>query len=408
VDYCFPLPESVSTDKRRLYQILVNLVGNAVKFTARGGVRVGIQCLSGPAGSARMRFAVSDTGIGIAPERITDLFQPFMQVDASATRRYGGTGLGLAISKRLAQALGGDIEVTSESGAGSTFTLTIDIGSLDGVPMFQFAPTAAAVDEEIGARRQALALQGRVLLVEDVPAIEVVLSQILRKLNLEVHCAPNGRIACQLALKSLADGCPFDMILMDIQMPEMDGYEATSRLRSQGWQGPIVALTAHAMVGDREKCLRAGCDGYLAKPVVISELHAVLARYLKVPAVCSGPAAAAREAIAPSGLFADGFLSPGQIAELLAAFSAELPSRAKSIEDAWHKRDFQTLAEWTHQLKGTAGMYGFPDISALARVIHEHLKKNADPEPLRPTIAELVKLCQNAAQSTMKAQNLTL
>ena len=148
VDYRFPLPETIRTDPARLRQILVNLLGNAVKFTGQGDVRLTIRCLREAAGPPRIQFAVSDAGIGIPADKIGELFQPFVQVDGSATRRYGGTGLGLAISKRLAEALGGDIEVISELGKGSTFTLTIDPGSLDGVRMLQGPKTVAAADVE--------------------------------------------------------------------------------------------------------------------------------------------------------------------------------------------------------------------------------------------------------------------
>ena len=226
-------------------------------------------------GSARMQFAVSDTGIGIPSEKIGELFQPFMQVDGSASRRYGGTGLGLVISKRLATALGGDIEVVSELGKGSTFTLTIDAGPLQGVRMLQSPELTVAAEEGSSSEEQKPMLQGRVLLVEDVPGVQFVLGCILRKLNLQVEIAEDGLAACQMAEKSKAEGKPYDLILMDIQMPKMNGYEATHWLRHHGWQGPIVALTAHAMVGDREKCLEAGCNDYLSKPVNATELRDV-------------------------------------------------------------------------------------------------------------------------------------
>jgi len=227
-----------------------------------------------------MQFAVSDTGIGIHPEKIRELFQPFMQADASATRRYGGTGLGLAISKRLAKALNGEIGVASELGKGSTFTLTIDVGPLEGVPMLQAPQVAPIAAEEPAPKEQEPALHGRVLLVEDAPGIQLVVRQMFRKMNLEVEVADNGQMACRLTEKSRTAGSPYDLILMDMQMPEMNGYEATRWLRQHGEEMPIVALTAHAMVGDREKCLEAGCNDYLAKPITAAALRDMLARYL--------------------------------------------------------------------------------------------------------------------------------
>ena len=279
-NYLWPLPETIHTDPARLRQILLNLVSNAVKFTEQGEVCVAIGCQCDDHGPARLTFAVSDSGIGIPTERINELFQPFMQVDGSASRSYGGTGLGLAISKRLAAALGGDIRVVSELGQGSTFTLTIDAGPLHGVRMLQSPELAVTAKAGSSSAKQEPMLQGRVLLVEDVPGVQFVLGQILQKFNLQVEIAEDGLVACQMAEKSKAEGSPYDLILMDIQMPTMNGYEATRWLRNHGWQGPVVALTAHAMVGDREKCLEAGCNDYLSKPVNATELWAVLRRQL--------------------------------------------------------------------------------------------------------------------------------
>jgi PAS domain S-box-containing protein len=301
VDYEFPLPERIHTDPVRLRQILVNLLGNAVKFTQRGAVRLAVRCLRGNGGAAQMEFAVSDTGIGIPPDKIAELFQPFMQADASATRRYGGTGLGLAISKRLANALGGDIQVSSELGNGSTFTVTIQVGSLQGVSMLQTFPAAPAAREEpplggapaqrvggsAGQRVGQPTLHGRLLLAEDSPDVQLLVRNLLGAMGLKVEIADNGQTACDMARQAKAAGRPYDLILMDIQMPQRNGYEATAWLRQHGWQGPIVAMTAHAMVGDREKCLAAGCNDYLAKPLTAAALRDVLARHL-------GPAAALR------------------------------------------------------------------------------------------------------------------
>ena len=297
IDYKWPLPRAIHTDPARLRQILVNLLSNAVKFTEQGEVRVTVWSTEQGARSrerdssaspsapcsllpAFMHFAVSDTGIGIPIEKIDTLFQPFVQIDGSASRRHGGTGLGLAISKRLAAALGGDIEVVSELGKGCTFTLTIDVGSLEGVRMLQSLEPSVAAEEGAPSEEQELTLCGRVLLAEDVPDVHLVLGKVLRELNLQVEIAEDGRAACQMAEKSKADGKPYDLILMDIQMPRMNGYEAVAWLRDHDWQGPIVALTAHAMTGDREKCLEAGCNDYLSKPVNRAELWSVLQQHL--------------------------------------------------------------------------------------------------------------------------------
>jgi CheY-like chemotaxis protein len=226
-----------------------------------------------------MQFAISDTGMGIPADKIGELFEPFSQVDGSASRRYGGTGLGLAISRRLAKALGGDVEVTSQLDKGSTFTLTIDAGPLKGMHMLQSPDSPSSAEQELSSMEHNVLLYGRVLLVEDVPDVCVALRYILRWMNLESDVADSGDLACEMAEKSRADGRPYDLILMDIQMPGMNGYGATRWLRQHGWEGPIVALTAHALVGDREKCLEAGCNDYIAKPITGSGLRNALLRY---------------------------------------------------------------------------------------------------------------------------------
>jgi two-component system sensor histidine kinase/response regulator len=288
VDYAPRLPVTIHTDPLRLRQVLTNLIGNAVKFTEHGSVRIAVDCVTGPDDSARLQFAISDTGIGIPADRIGELFEPFTQLDGSATRRHGGTGLGLAISRRLANALGGNVQVASRLGEGSTFTLTIDAGSV-GDASAQPPPRVSATAEEkpCSAQREA-ALHGRVLLAEDVAAISFVLRQLLEEMNLEVETVDDGHAACVLAQKSQADERPFNLILMDIQMPRMDGYQATVWLRQHGWQGPIVALTAHALTGDREKCLAAGCNDYLAKPITVKSLRDVLSQYLGSPTTPAG------------------------------------------------------------------------------------------------------------------------
>ncbi|HUT92424.1 MAG TPA: ATP-binding protein [Thermoguttaceae bacterium] len=275
-----PLPRVIQTDPVRLRQILVNLIGNAIKFTEQGTVRIDLSCSQDPDAGPRVHFAVTDTGIGMAPELIRKLYQPFTQADASVTRRFGGSGLGLAISKRLAEVLDGDIEAESQPGKGSTFTLTIDPGSLEGVPMLDAHPNAPTEREKPAATGSTEKLYGRVLLAEDGPDNQRLIRFLLNKAGLEVDLAENGQIACDKALASESEGRPYDLILMDVQMPEMDGYTATRQLREHRWRGPIVALTAHAMEGDRERCLEAGCDDYASKPIDRTTLLRVAAKHI--------------------------------------------------------------------------------------------------------------------------------
>jgi len=280
VTYQPPLPPAIRTDATRLRQILVNLVGNAIKFTPSG--RVGITVRSAPddGGPARVQFEVSDTGIGMTPQEQSRLFRPFTQIDMAYARRFRGTGLGLSISQKLAGLLGGRIDVVSEPGQGSTFTLTIPCGPA-GVGTAPAPAGPAPPDAPAAAPRpHQVRLQGTVLLAEDDPDVRALLSRILAASGLQVDTAEDGRIAWEKATSSKAAGKAYDVILMDCQMPELDGYEVSRRLRREGWAGPIVALTAHAMAGDREKCLEAGCDDYLSKPMSSEALLGKMALHL--------------------------------------------------------------------------------------------------------------------------------
>ncbi|HET6328963.1 MAG TPA: ATP-binding protein, partial [Planctomycetaceae bacterium] len=268
--YPGPIPETIESDPTRLRQILINLVGNALKFTETGGVQISVRYLPDPhrVGSGRLEFAVRDTGIGMSCDELARLFRPFTQADASTTRRFGGTGLGLTISKRFADLLGGDLVAESEAGRGSTFTVTVAIGTLDGVPLSQ-PTTDSGVPRSPVPRGNSTAkrLSCRVLVAEDGIDNQRLLSFLLRKAGAEVEVVDNGLAAMERALAAQQEGKPFAVILMDMQMPIMDGYTSTSKLRSAGYSGAIIALTAHTMAGDRERCLAAGCDDYATKPI---------------------------------------------------------------------------------------------------------------------------------------------
>lgn len=275
-----PLPETVLTDPLRLRQILVNLVANAVKFTDRGEVqiRARLACCDG---AARLCIEVSDTGIGMDEEEVSRLFVAFTQVDNSAARKFGGSGMGLCISKRLAEALGGAIDVRSTPGRGSVFCVTIDPGPLDGVAMVDEQPSQTILPKRAAVNAaDPIRLCGRILMAEDGQDNQRLIALLLRKAGIEVTAVNNGRLATEAALAASEGGQPFDVILMDMQMPVMDGYEATRQLRTAGYAGPIVALTAHAMSGDCQKCLEAGCSDYATKPIDRQKLLATVAHWM--------------------------------------------------------------------------------------------------------------------------------
>lgn len=267
-----PVPQWVCTDPLRLRQILINLIDNAIKFTAAGTVhvRVGLDELTEP----RLVCEVEDAGAGMPPEVVQRLFRPFEQADLSTTRRFGGTGLGLAITRQLAQLLGGDVTVASQVGKGSTFRVTIATGPLQGV---ERVVTASELPQEVvvPAPASAPGVAGlRVLVVEDGRDNQRLIAHILQRAACVFETADNGQVCLD---RLSAPDAAFDVVLMDVQMPVMDGLTATDHLRRRGCQVPIVALTANATPEDREACHAAGCDAFLTKPIDRRELMAVLA-----------------------------------------------------------------------------------------------------------------------------------
>jgi signal transduction histidine kinase/ActR/RegA family two-component response regulator len=281
-EFSTPIPATVQSDPTRLRQILLNLVSNAVKFTPQGGVRVIVSMCDDPAldSTARMQFTVHDTGIGLTPEQQAKLFQPFTQADQSTTRRFGGTGLGLAICKRLVEAMGGSIALHSEVGVGSEFSVTLPTGPLNGVEMVQPKLEPIAAPAPASGWRSLDRSVGRVLLAEDSPDNRRLLQRLLQRCGWEVEVVEDGKAALKRALAS-NNGDTFHLILMDMQMPEMDGYEATETLRRQGYAGRIMALTAHASDADRTRCLAAGCDDYITKPYNLEHLIESIRRHIE-------------------------------------------------------------------------------------------------------------------------------
>ncbi|HEX4923696.1 MAG TPA: CHASE domain-containing protein [Bdellovibrionales bacterium] len=263
-DQATPLPATIVSDPTRLRQILVNVIGNAIKFTHSGEVRVTAGLREASARPAQIYFRIADTGTGISRAQATKLFRPFTQADSSMTRRFGGTGLGLALSRRLARGLGGDVELLeSAPGRGSVFEVRVDAGSVEGVPRVTSVMAPAGRSTPQSRVPQYGALSGvRVLLVDDVIDNQVLMGRFLKMAGAEVDYASNGREGIEKALAR-----DYHIVLMDIQMPEVDGYEASRELRRLGFKRPIVALTAHALKEEREKTFQAGCNDHLTKPI---------------------------------------------------------------------------------------------------------------------------------------------
>jgi CheY-like chemotaxis protein len=271
--YGADLPEYFDGDEMRIRQIVFNLVGNAVKFTTAGQVGIDAHGIRHRAGIWRLTIAVRDTGIGIPADRLPHLFQDFVQVNSADNRRFGGSGLGLAICQRLAALMNGSIAAESELGVGSSFSFVVELPEAR-TPSVEarHLPEPATVHRVIDAQ---------ILLAEDNVVNQKVATQMLTGMGCQVTVAKNGREAVEFARRSR-----FSLILMDCQMPEMDGFEAARTIRASVGPAPvIIALTGNALAGDRERCLAAGMNDYLAKPFRRAELAGILARYLPVAEV---------------------------------------------------------------------------------------------------------------------------
>ncbi|TWW07856.1 hypothetical protein E3A20_30150, partial [Planctomyces bekefii] len=271
------VPETIVSDPVRLKQILINIIGNAIKFTQMGRVSVVVHLIAAgkTAELNALAFDVNDTGIGISVDQQDRLFKPFSQADSSTSRKYGGTGLGLELSKRLALGLGGDLQMLfSAPGKGSLFRVQVPIGSIQSSRLIHDLDASPAPRSR-AANLYGEALKGiRVLLAEDSPDNQVLISRLLRAQCAEVVIVNNGEEAIPRAIRE-----KFDVILMDLQMPILDGFEATKRLRAMGCQTPIVALSAHAMKEEMDRSIQSGCNDHLTKPIDPQVLVQKLAFY---------------------------------------------------------------------------------------------------------------------------------
>ncbi len=272
-----PIPPRLLTDPTRLQQILVNLIGNAIKFTKSGTVKLSVRWGDCQQNEGILRIQVTDTGIGIADHQLQNLFQSFTQADSGTARQFGGTGLGLVISRRLAMLMGGNLRAESQLGVGSTFTLTVACGLCLANNM---SHRTGSSDPD----NAVLSLENvHVLVADDAPDNQKLLTYNLRKVGATFEVAGNGLVALEM-IEAARLTKPFDVVLMDIQMPLLDGYAATRQLRERSDNTPVIALTANAMTGDHEKCLAAGCNDYLTKPINREKLIAAIAHWAKTPA----------------------------------------------------------------------------------------------------------------------------
>lgn len=381
IEHHFPLPGIIHTDPTRLKQILLNLCSNAVKFTEQGAVRIEI---SWDQPGEHLQFSVRDTGIGMNEEQQQHLFGRFSQADESTTRRFGGSGLGLYISKQLAEKLGGDIDLTSTPGEGSCFTAVIDCGPVSQKDIVHNTEQIKEqIKEQIAAQTDSehLRLCGHILLAEDNKDNQDLISYYLEQLGLQVSIADNGAIAVDMAQKN-----EFDLILMDMQMPVLDGLHATGQLRSEGYKQPIVALTANAMKSYQQQCLQMGFTDFLSKPIDRPVFKQTLAKYLPIDQqpVDKKHAASADDVVA-------------KLLAIKLKVIRKLPTYLQNLIHYAMTQQWDELQMEAHKLKGVGGSIGFPEITEAAAEL-ETAAKEKDTALASTSLGTLNLHCMQAVQ----------
>ena len=377
-----PIPKSIESDPVRFRQILMNIIGNAIKFTDTGGVKINVSLRESTTGRHLFEVVVVDTGIGIDESQIERLFEPFSQEDSSTTRSYGGTGLGLAISRRFARLLGGDITVKSSKGIGSSFTITIDAGEVSGEMIDRIDLSALSRREPEIQDLVTSVDRGsvHVLLVEDSPDNQRLISTILRREGIKVDIAANGMEAVHLALEKNERDTPYNVILMDMQMPVLDGYSATRELRTSNYTGVIVALTAHAMADSRQECIDAGCDDFLTKPINREILIRTCFQYGGAEDNKPGHPDEVDE----------------EMIEIVDEFIERLDETVDELWDAIRNERYRHVASLIHQLKGTGGSYGYDEITTCAEKVESTFKPENSISETLITMATLAETCKRA------------
>ena len=379
------LPAQIRTDSTRLLQCLINLVNNAIKFTEKGRVYLNVS-LEDKNNQPYIRFDVEDTGIGIPPERQENIFESFVQADGSTSRKFGGAGLGLAITKQLSELLGGELTLTSEEGKGSVFSIVIPAGlDVTKQPLLDRYNIANYTDIAKEQMEQP-EFSGHVLVAEDVETNQMLAKSLLERMGLEVIIAADGEEAVEKALAQ-----EFDLILMDIQMPYMNGYEATKTLRKKGITTPIIALTAYAMKGDDKKCTEASCNDYLSKPIDRRELLKIIAEYLpsksralsntvhsaksevdELTTLCcdrttqEATDAEVSEKIINWDQLIDRFGDEDLIEQILPTYLKDNKEHFEKLSEAVKSRDSEAIASHAHAIKGAARNVGAKRLSDIA------------------------------------------
>jgi PAS domain S-box-containing protein len=395
------MPRAFRGDPFRLRQILMNLIGNAVKFTETGSVTVEVEVLSQEGETARVEIRVRDTGVGISPEGQARLFQAFSQADTTTTRKFGGTGLGLAICLRLAELMGGQIGVHSVVGEGSVFWLQLPLGIEDATPVS--TGHGEKRTNKSGAALRTSSRKLKLLLVDDSATNREVGQLILERMGHHIVTAADG-----LQALTALEQQDFDTVLMDCEMPELDGYEATRRIRSgaapvRNPRIPIVAMTAWAMLGDKERCFQAGMDDYVGKPIDLPTLHQVLENCIKrigevatVGEAQPAPRARERQKPRPRVKVKNTMIS----VSVVEAFLEEMPGRLLRLEKGWQTGDWKDFAHVCHTLRGTLTLFGSDDFVAL--IAHMERQARLEETDGLPVLMESARMTFGVIEEELK------
>lgn len=406
-----PLPEKIETDPARFRQIVFNLVGNALKFTEQGGVTVAVH-FNEKGAEPRLVVDVADTGIGIPADKVQSIFDPFTQADSSVTRRFGGTGLGLSISRRFARLLGGDIQVASKIGKGSTFRVLLAAGDTTGIHLLQPEETAMPLEKRFNQDTGMWQFnKARVLVVEDGVETRELIRLLLERTGLDVEEAENGAEGVKKAAAKA-----YDVVLMDVNMPIMDGFTAATKMRQKGLKAPIVALTANAMKGFEQECLDAGYSNYLTKPIEFDPFMNLMAdlvggQQVREPAgAVSGLSPSQTNGTAhkkqddePIPIVSKLPSDNEAFAKIIVRFASQLGEKLQSAQQARSSGNLEQIAAFAHWLKGAGGTVGFDEFTKPARRLEQLAKEGGKESEIADALAAIRSLAGRVKVPGMKS-----
>jgi len=386
-NYTYPLPKYIVGDPIRIKQILINLLSNAIKFTDKGHVLLNV-------GSSQfgnnIYFEVVDTGIGISKEKINKIFNAFSQADTSTTREYGGTGLGLTLTRDLVEKMGGKLTIDSQPGVGSRFTVTLEIGNPDNKDLlYELDQKKSSLHEDEKSKIPRRLLSGDVLLVEDNEDNQRLLYVFMKKFGIKTIVANNGREAIELCSNR-----KFDLILMDMQMPIMDGPTTTIKLRNEGCEAPVIALTANAFKEDKDRCLSAGCNDFVTKPITRDKLYDVLSTYLEEATVQQKNISPVMSTIIETDI---------ELLDVVKEFVKKLPHTVTEIRKTLSDENWKEMRVFIHNLKGIGSSVGYPEITNIAGQVEFQILNN---DTLK--IQELVEQLESLANRIIDGHDLQM